>query len=151
MYTTSFRVVQLMYRTPLGFLQSVPNLFVGVQTWCFDHYTSCGVGNVHDKVQDCTVDVQAATMFLTISTLCCCRCTNHPLGPLHFMRSRYCTRQVLGLYSWCTGRHRVFCNLPNLAVDVQTCGLNHYTSCGVYNAHYKFQGCTVDVQAATRF
>ena len=75
MYITSFRVVQLMYRTLRGFQQSVPNLVVGVQTCCFDHYTSCGVGNVHDKFQDCTVDVQAATEFLTISTLPCCSCT----------------------------------------------------------------------------
>ena len=63
MYTISFMVVQLIYRTLLGFLQSVPNLVVGVQTCRFDHYTSCGVGNVHNKFQDCTVDVQAATMF----------------------------------------------------------------------------------------
>ena len=33
-----------------------------------DHYTSYGVGNVHDKFEDCIVDVQAATGFITIST-----------------------------------------------------------------------------------
>ena len=65
---TSFRVVQLMYRPLLGVLQSVPNLVVGVQTCRLDHYTLYSVGNVHDKVQGCTVDVQAATEFLTIST-----------------------------------------------------------------------------------
>ena len=68
MCTRSFRIVQLMYRPLRGFQQSVPNLVVGVQTCCLDHYTSCVVGNVHDKFQDCTVDVQAATGFLTIST-----------------------------------------------------------------------------------
>ena len=71
MYTKNFRVVQLMYRPLLGFLQSVPKLVVGVQTCRFDHYTSCGVGIVHDKFQGCTVDVQAATEFSTISTLPC--------------------------------------------------------------------------------
>ena len=88
MFTTRFRVVQLMYRTLRGFQQSVPNLVVGVQTCCLDHYTSCGVGNVHDKFQDCTVDVQAATEILTICTLPCCRCTNLPLGKLHFTQCR---------------------------------------------------------------
>ena len=78
----------MMYRTLLGFLQSVLYLVVGVQTCRFDHYTSCSVGNVHDKFQGCTVDVQAATEFSTISTLNCCRCTNFLLGPLHFMQSR---------------------------------------------------------------
>ena len=52
-----------MYSPLLGFKQSVPNLVVGVQTCCLDNYTSCGVGNVHDKFQGCTVDVQAATGF----------------------------------------------------------------------------------------
>ena len=68
MYTTSFRVVQLMYSPLQGFQHSVPNPVVGVQTFRFDHYTSWSVGNVHDKFQCCTVDVQAATVFLTIST-----------------------------------------------------------------------------------
>ena len=71
MYMTSFRVVQLMYRTLRGFQQSVPNLVVGVQTCWLDHYTSCGVGNVHAKFQDCRADVQAAMGFITISTLPC--------------------------------------------------------------------------------
>ena len=88
MHTTSLRVVQLMYRPLRGFQQSVPNLVVGVQTCCLDHYTSFGVGNVHDKFQDCTVDVQAATEFLTIRTLPCYRCTNLLLGSLHFMHCR---------------------------------------------------------------
>ena len=65
---TSFRVVQLMYRPPWCIQQSVPNLVVDVQTGRLYHYTSCGVGNVHDKLQVCTVDVQAATAFITIST-----------------------------------------------------------------------------------
>ena len=47
----------------LNFLQSVPNLVVGVQPFCRDHYTSYEVGNVHDKFQGCTVDVQVATVF----------------------------------------------------------------------------------------
>ena len=41
--------------------QSVPNLVVGVQTCCLDQYTSYGAGNMYDKFQGCTVDVQAAT------------------------------------------------------------------------------------------
>ena len=68
MYKTSFSVVQLMYRPLWGIQWSVPNLVVGVQTCRLDNYTSCGVGYAHDKVQSCTVDVQAATEFLTIST-----------------------------------------------------------------------------------
>ena len=68
MYTTRFRVVQLMYMPLRCFQQSVPNLVVGVQTFHLDYYTSCGVNNVHKKFQGCTVDVQAATVFLTIST-----------------------------------------------------------------------------------
>ena len=66
MYTTSFRVVQLMYRSLLE--QSVPFLVIDVQTCCLDHYTLNSVGNGHVKFQGCTVDVQAATGFLTIST-----------------------------------------------------------------------------------
>ena len=61
MYTISFRIVQLMYNPLLGFLQSVPKIVVGVQACCLDYYTSCSVGNVHDKFQDGRVDVQAAT------------------------------------------------------------------------------------------
>ena len=68
MCTTSLRVVQLMYSPLRCFQQSVPNLVVGVQTCCLYHYTSCSVGNAHDKFQGCTVHVQAATVFLTIST-----------------------------------------------------------------------------------
>ena len=88
MYSTRFRVALLMYRPLRGFQQSVPNLVVGVQTCWLDHYTSCGVGNVHAKFQDCTADVQAAMGFITISTLPCCRCTNLLLGPLHFTQCR---------------------------------------------------------------
>ena len=57
-----------MYRPLRCIQQSVPNLVVGVQTCRLDHYTSCGEGIVPDKFQGCTVDVQAATVFLTIST-----------------------------------------------------------------------------------
>ena len=68
MYDTSFRVVQLMYSPLLGFKQSVPNLAVGVQTCLFDNDTVYDVGKVLDKFQGCTVDVQATTGLLTIST-----------------------------------------------------------------------------------
>ena len=68
MYTTSFRVVQLMYSPLRCFQQSVPNLVIGVQTCRLYHYTLCIVGNVQDKFQGCTVDVQAATGLLTFST-----------------------------------------------------------------------------------
>ena len=88
MYMTSFRVVQLMYRTLRGFQQSVPNLVVGVQSCCLDHYTSCGVVNVHAKFEGCTADVQAAMGFIKTSTLLCCRCTILLLRPLHFMQCR---------------------------------------------------------------
>ena len=44
------------------------NVDVDVQTCCLDDYTSCSVGNVYNKFQGCTVDIQAATEFLTIST-----------------------------------------------------------------------------------
>ena len=63
MYKTSFRVVQLMYRPIQGYEQSVPKVLVGVQTCPLDHYTSSGVFNVRDKVECCTVDVQAPTGF----------------------------------------------------------------------------------------
>ena len=88
MYRTSFNVVQVIYMPLRGFKQSVPYLVVFVQTCRLDHCTSCSVGNVHDKFQDCTVDVQAATGLLTISTLPYCMCTNLPLVPLHFMQYR---------------------------------------------------------------
>ena len=57
-----------MYSPLHGFQHSVPNIVVGVQTFHLDYYTSCGVNNVHNKFQGCTVDVQPATVFLTIST-----------------------------------------------------------------------------------
>ena len=38
---------------------------VGVQSCCLDQYASYDVGNVHDKFQGCTVDVQVATVFHT--------------------------------------------------------------------------------------
>ena len=47
----------------LNFLQSVPNLVVGVQTFCRDQYTSYKFGNMRDKFYGCTVDVQVATVF----------------------------------------------------------------------------------------
>ena len=76
MYTTSFRVVQLMYKSLRGFSQSVPFLVIDVQTCHLDHYTLYSVGNAHVKFQGnahikfqgCTVDDQTATGFLTIST-----------------------------------------------------------------------------------
>ena len=68
MYTTSFRVVQLMYSPLRCFQQSVPNLVIGVQTCRLYQYTLCFVGNVQDKFQGCTVDVQAAKGLLTFST-----------------------------------------------------------------------------------
>ena len=77
-----------MYRPLLGFKQSVPNLVVGVQTCLFDHDTVYDVGKVHNKFQGCTVDVQAATRLLTISTLPCCSCPNLQPGPLHFKHCR---------------------------------------------------------------
>ena len=61
-------VVQLMYKLQGCFQKSVPNLVVGVQTCRLYHYTSCGIGNVQDKFQGCTFDVQAATAYITIST-----------------------------------------------------------------------------------
>ena len=88
MYDTSFKVVQLMYRTLLSFKQSVPNLVVGVQTCLFDHDAVYDLGKVYDKFQGCTVDVEAATRLLRISTLPCCRCTNFLSVPLHFMQCR---------------------------------------------------------------
>ena len=90
MYFQGFHIqyLTLLYKLPLGcgvnnvhnkvqgctvdvqastvFSQSV-NLVVGVQTFHLDYYTSCGVNNVHKKFQGC-IDVQAATVFLTIST-----------------------------------------------------------------------------------
>ena len=62
------RIVQVMYRPLRAFQQSVPNLFVGVQTSRLNHYTSCGTGKENDKFEGCTVAVQAATGFLAICT-----------------------------------------------------------------------------------
>ena len=56
-------VVHSIWRPRTQFIQSVPNLVVGVQTCCLHQYTSYDVGNVHDKLQGCTVDVQVATVF----------------------------------------------------------------------------------------
>ena len=78
----------MMYRMLLNFKQSVPNLVVGVQSCLFDHHTVYDICIVHDKFQGCTVDVQAATGFLTISTLPCYRCTNFLLRILHFMQCK---------------------------------------------------------------
>ena len=58
--------------------QSVSNLVVVVQTCLFEYDTVYEVRNVRHKFQGCTVDVQAATGFLTISILPCCRCKNLP-------------------------------------------------------------------------
>ena len=58
----------MMYRPLLDYKQSVPNLFVGVQTCLFYHVTVYDVGKALDKFQGCTVDVQAATGFSIIST-----------------------------------------------------------------------------------
>ena len=44
--------------------QSVPNLVAGVQTCCLYQYTSYGDGNMYDKFQVCTVDVQSSTMIV---------------------------------------------------------------------------------------
>ena len=57
-----------MYRPVLCFQQSVPNLVVSVQTCRLYHYTLCIVGNVQNKFQGFTFDVQAVTAFITIST-----------------------------------------------------------------------------------
>ena len=101
MHTTSLRVVQLMYRPLRGFQQSVPNLVVGVQTCCLDHYTSCGVGKVQDKIQGCTVDVQAATGFqqsvpnLVVGVQTCCldHYTSCGVGNVH-VKFQDCTVDV---------------------------------------------------------
>ena len=42
-------------------------------------------------------------------------------------------------------------SVHNVVVVVQTCHYDHYTVYDVGNAHVKFQGCTVDEQAATGF
>ena len=68
MYDAYIRVVQLMNRPLRGFKQSVPYLVIGVQTCRLDHYTSCGLVNVQEKFHGGTVDVQAPTGFLIIST-----------------------------------------------------------------------------------
>ena len=45
-------------------LNTLPYLVEGVQSCCLDQSTSYGVGNMHNKMQGCTVYVQAATGFL---------------------------------------------------------------------------------------
>ena len=40
-------------------------------------------------------------------------------------------------------------SVPYFVVGVQRCCLDQYTSYSVGNMHDKFQGCTVDVRAAT--
>ena len=62
-YYEGFLVVLSVWRPRTYFIQSVPNIVVGVQTCCLDQYTSYKVGNMHDKFQGCTVDVQVATVF----------------------------------------------------------------------------------------
>ena len=42
-------------------------------------------------------------------------------------------------------------SVPNLVVGVQNCLFDDHTVYDVCNVHDKFQGCTVDVQAATGF
>ena len=42
-------------------------------------------------------------------------------------------------------------SVHNVVVVVQTCHFDHDTVYDVGNVHVKFQGCTVDVQAATEF
>ena len=42
-------------------------------------------------------------------------------------------------------------SVPYLVVSVQACCFDYYTSCSVDNAQDKFEGGTVDVQAATGF
>ena len=69
MFNTNFSVVQLMYRPLRGYSQTIPYHVVSVQTFRLDYNTSCGLGYVRHKFHGCTVDVQAATGLLTISTL----------------------------------------------------------------------------------
>ena len=73
----------MMYRPLRSFKQSVPYLVVDVQSCFLDHYTLYSVGNVHSKFKGFTVDVQAATKFLTISTIPFYKCTKLPLVLLH--------------------------------------------------------------------
>ena len=42
-------------------------------------------------------------------------------------------------------------SVHNVVVVIRTCHYDHDTVYDVANAHVKFQGCTVDVQAATGF
>ena len=42
-------------------------------------------------------------------------------------------------------------SVPNLVVGVQSCLFDHHTVYDVCNVHDKFQGCTVDEQAAMSF
>ena len=44
--------------------QSVLYLVEGVQSCRLDLYTSYGAGNIYDKFQGCTFDVQATAMIL---------------------------------------------------------------------------------------
>ena len=62
-YYEGFLVVNSVLRPRTYFIESVPNLVVGVQTYFLDQYTSYDVGNVHDKFQGCAVDVQVARVF----------------------------------------------------------------------------------------
>ena len=68
MHTPSFGVVQLMYRLLRGFYTISTNPVVGVQICRLDLLKSCSVGYLQNKFQSCTVDVQAAAGFSTIST-----------------------------------------------------------------------------------
>ena len=77
-----------MYRPLLGFKQSVHNVVVVVRTYHYDHDTVYDVGNAHVKFQGCTVDEQAAKVFLTIITLPCFRCTSVLLEILYFIHCR---------------------------------------------------------------
>ena len=61
-YCESFLVVLSVWRPRTYFIQSVLNIVVGVQTCCLNQYTSYDVGNVQEKIQGCTVDVQVATV-----------------------------------------------------------------------------------------
>ena len=62
-YCEGFSFVHSVWRPRTLFMELVHNLVVGVQTCCLDQYTSYKVGNMHDKFQGCTVDVQVATVF----------------------------------------------------------------------------------------
>ena len=91
---TSFKVVKLMFRPLLSFKQSLLYLVADVQTCCLDHYTSCGVGDVHDKFQGCSKYVQVATEFIRISTLPFCIRSGYSYGPVR-IAFRLFVRQLL--------------------------------------------------------